>query len=266
MLVTVRFAFAIDLFLIIMHECFGSKLLLCIIGIVLELFMQHFIQTSLLCASLLTSVVGEVASPCALSYDWEYIPAEDYSLDFSSREKLLASQVYVEAPSSLSAVRKFPIYLRVGEVQGLVSTGQLPAGFVDYFTYPTPSSSSPGTFYFLKLYATSASEVAEPEYQFVAVFETSNTFYLPVYYSRVGDEAVEDVLSVALLSYYPVPSPSGDGVGWLYNFGQFLTTQVGAFSDILNLEISGHSVIYLMCTSGFMIYASWVVIKWLSGL
>lgn len=204
---------------------------------------------SVLC---LAAALSVAVSPLAAS-SYEYVLASEFGLSTTSHTLISPTRVYVEAPSELPDVT-YPIYLSV-KADEFSNLSDLPGGFDDYF----PSFSSVRSFQWLRMYASSQSELSSPDYWFLCAVDASTAFFEPVYYGS-------NVLSLPIDSLSVVTPVEGDGVGWLYNFGQYLTSNVAWFGDVLNTEILGHNVIYLMCSSAFAVYVSWVVTKWIVGL
>ena len=63
-----------------------------------------------------------------------------------------------------------------------------------------------------------------------------------------------------------VSSINGTDIYWLYNLGDYLTYNGVSFSDLLNKDINGVSLLSLMFGVGFFIYVGWVVLKWVIPL
>ena len=58
-----------------------------------------------------------------------------------------------------------------------------------------------------------------------------------------------------------VPDTPGEIVIWLHGIGQILLQDNPLF-DLLKIQIGGHSLIWLLLTTGFLVYAGWVIVKW----
>ena len=58
-----------------------------------------------------------------------------------------------------------------------------------------------------------------------------------------------------------VPDTPGEIVIWLHGIGQTLLLNNPVFA-LLEVQIGGHSLIWLLLTTGFLVYAGWVIVKW----
>lgn len=78
--------------------------------------------------------------------------------------------------------------------------------------------------------------------------------------------ATQSMVQEANIVYNPFggENTSFDGSNWfewLASFGKSLTVDSG-FIDILTMDIGGQSLISLLVSSGFLIYAGWCIVKW----
>lgn len=57
------------------------------------------------------------------------------------------------------------------------------------------------------------------------------------------------------------PFDTSSSLSFLYTFGEFLSNTASDFEDILNLQVGSTNLWVLLFGSGFLIYAGWVIIK-----
>lgn len=64
------------------------------------------------------------------------------------------------------------------------------------------------------------------------------------------------------ISNYISPVISNDPVTFLYQFGENIVSVSNTVYEFLSQDIGGYSLLSLMFGSGFLIFAVWVVVKW----
>lgn len=77
----------------------------------------------------------------------------------------------------------------------------------------------------------------------------------------LSDYTRVNVYVYELVDYYH-PELSGDDIYWFYNFGEYIFLQLDNISGLLGIDINGYNLLYVMLGSGFIVYATWCVIKW----
>lgn len=76
---------------------------------------------------------------------------------------------------------------------------------------------------------------------------------------RVFNEYLPDGYSSTLDD---LSSLGGSDIYWLYNVGSSLVGISGTINEFLNIQIGGHNLVTVLFGSGFLIYVSWVIVKW----
>lgn len=81
------------------------------------------------------------------------------------------------------------------------------------------------------------------------------------YYQRISNK-VEPPAEMGR----PTETEIDSDINFLYKFGKSIVENSSGLSDLLNININGQSFISLLFTSGFLIYASWCIVKWILPL
>lgn len=135
----------------------------------------------------------------------------------------------------------YPVLVSETEKTYLVSIGALDQEFVDKYT----------KLYWLHCIVNQDGKYVSVGYQLYYLNDTLVTF---TYYRRsVWIETLNT-------SFNPVIE--GEDVFWLYNFGHYIAINASNISGVLSRDIHGVNLIYLLATSGFLVYMTWSVIKW----
>lgn len=180
-------------------------------------------------------------------------PSSAAYVQFAPEERTFQS-----IPSEFAGEETYPVYYAVK-----LTRDDLPSNFsFDSSKLPSHGPGWPGVYESVYL--------VREAYTSDSVVSTASSAWLACYFQLGFGTSGYYPLYSSSGRYWTVPTSEfppmsadleGDGVVWLYNFGSFLTTQSVWFNDILNFEIGGHKLVYLMASSAIFVYMGWCVVK-----
>lgn len=152
--------------------------------------------------------------------------------------------------ATLSRPWYYPLKLRDVEVQALVASG---------FLTQTVADEHSGNWYWV--HCIRDMDLRSPSnagYQLYYLDGLIGNWLFPEYH-------LVNVYCSTLPDIYN-PQIGGTDIYWLYNLGNYILLNVADLNAFLNRSVLGGSLSYFMFGAGFIVFATWAIIKWVNPL